>query len=464
MKFSDLLGLLFFSISAGAYIILFWLGRRWRKEFESEGIGYWQAPKEERILELTSDVWRPKLISLFYGLAYFANGYLKITFSMWAPLYLMNNRGVSTFDAAIFLGLVYVSWQWKMFIGMVSDGVPFTFRGNTYRRHPWFLLTGFLSIVSIFGFHFTNFDSINVWTTFFPLCLIMTTAGAFFDIAADSYAIDVTPPDWHARVLGGVNTIGIAIGGILASLLSPFLIEWGGYQLVFVSGGLVGLLAFPFLILKEPKLESERVFSRRAIAFTFTEKSVLIAGLLMLGSAVGTRRISNPTGGMFSLIMNEIVGGFTPAKAGYIAVITLLAGIPASVVGGWSADKFGHKRVFYISGFALILSGYLWMTLRPGMTMWFVSLAIVSNFIERMNSGGRMALMADSTPLALSATIFQMYMSFSWVGNIPASIIIGILLPRNIPLLFAILSSTTILPLILTKYLRPYDAGKAINV
>jgi MFS family permease len=290
----------------------------------------------------------------------------------------------------------------------------------------------------------------------------MTTAGALFDIAADSYAVDVTPPEWHARVLGGVQTFGMAIGGVIASLLSPFMINWGGYQLVFISGGLVGLLAFLFLILKEPRLEHERVFSREAIAFTFTEKTVLISALLMIGSAIGTRRISNPTGGMFSLIMREIVGGFTPEKAGFISVVVLLAGIPASIVGGWAADKWGHKRLYFISGIGVMVTGYMWMTLKPGMVTWFVVLAIMSNFVERINSGGRMALMGDSTPLALSATVFQMYMSFSWVGNIPASIIVGYLLPRNLPLLFAVLSSFTLVPLFLVRYLKPYEAAKAI--
>jgi putative MFS transporter len=167
---------------------------------------------------------------------------------------------------------------------------------------------------------------------------------------------------------------------------------------------------------------------------------------------------------MFSLIMNEIVGGFTPTMAGNIAVITLLAGIPASVIGGWAADRWGHKRIYTISGVFMMLSGYLWMTLKPGMTTWFITLAIVSNFIERINSGGRMALMGDATPLALSATVFQMYMSFSWVGNIPASVIIGYLLPRNIPLLFAVLSSFTLVPLFLVRYMKPYEAAKAVTV
>ncbi len=464
MKFEHTLGLVFFSLTAAAYLILFGLGRRWRRKFEARGVRYWRAPKEERVRELTEDVWRPKLIALFYGLAYFANGYMKITFSMWAPIFLLQIREISTFDAALFLGLVYVSWQWKMFIGMVSDAVPVRFRGKAYKRHPWFVATVILSVVATAGFVTFNLMEMPVWSVFFPLCLAMTTAGAFFDIAADSYTIDVTPPDWHARVLGGVNNFGMAIGGVAASALSPLLISTGGYRLVFVSGGLVGLLALPFLILKEPELEHERVFSREAIAFTFTEKTVLIASLLMIGSAIGTRRLSDPTGGMFSLVMNEIVGGFTPAKAGYIATVTLLSGVPASFVGGWAADKWGHRRIYLASGIVMMASGYLWMTLQRGMTAWLVVLAIVSNFIERINKGGRMALMGDATPLALSATVFQMYMSFSWVGNIPASIIVGLLLPRNIPLLFAVLSSFTIVPLFLVRYLKPYEAAKAVNV
>ncbi len=108
--------------------------------------------------------------------------------------------------------------------------------------------------------------------------------------------------------------------------------------------------------------------------------------------------------------------------------------------------------------------GYLWMTLQRGIGSWFIVLAIVSNFIERINKGGRVALMGDATPLALSATVFQMYMSFSWVGNIPASIIVGLLLPRNIPLLFAVLSSFTLVPLYLVRYLKPYEAAKAVRV
>jgi hypothetical protein len=136
MMFEHMLALLLFSCTVAAYLILFGLGRKWRKEFTAQGVGYWNASKKERVNELTAGLWRPRLIAFFYALAYFANGYTKITFSMWAPLYLLQIRGISTFETPLFLGLVYVSWQWKMFIGMLSDAVPVSFRGKTYRRHP----------------------------------------------------------------------------------------------------------------------------------------------------------------------------------------------------------------------------------------------------------------------------------------------------------------------------------------
>jgi hypothetical protein len=72
-----------------------------------------------------------------------------------------------------------------------------------------------------------------------------------------------------------------------------------------------------------------------------------------------------------------------------------------------------------------------------------------------------MALMGDSTPLALSGTVFQMYMSFSWIGNVPASIIIGTLLPINVPMLMAVLAAFTFLPLVFAKFLKAFEVGKA---
>lgn len=464
MDFEQVLVILIFTCTTATYLIFLVLGRKWRKDFERKGIRYWKAPKEQRIKEIMHDVWQPKLITVFYGLAYFTNGYMKIAFSMWAPLFLLQIRGIDTFQVALFLGLVYTPWQWKMFFGLASDGLPLKFRGKLYRRHHWFLLAGLFSTVSSLGFLFVNLHELPIWTGFFPMVFLVVTAGAIFDMVADAYALDVTPPEFHARVLGGVNTVGMALGGATAALLPPVLLPIGGYQLVFFTSGFTGIFAFLFLLLKEPPLEQERKLNKQAIAFTFTEKTVLIASLLMLSQSMGTARLSNPTGGMFALTMNEIVGSFTPEQAGTVALVVLLSGIPSSLIGGWAADRFGHKRVYFITGVVFAAAGFLWTSLRAGMVTWFIFLAMLTNFLQRLNAGGRMALMGDSTPLALSGTVFQMYMSFSWIGNVPASIIIGTLLPVNVSLLMAILAAFTFIPLLLARLLTPYNVGKATSI
>lgn len=447
----------------GAYLVFLSLGRKWRKEYETKGEKYWTEPKEKRVKELTSDVWRPKLVAISYFMAYFSNGFMKMAYSLWVPLFLIN-RGVSVFDAALFIGLSYVSWQWKMFIGMASDSLKVKFRGKSHRRHPWFLIAGLLGVVGSMIFVFADPADMPVWTLFFPITVMIIAGSAIFDLAADAYALDVVPPEFHARILGGVQTAGMAVGGIAGSMIPPLLINMWGYRSVLIVGGFTCALAFPFLLQPEPKLEQERIFGKQAIAFTFTEKTVLIASLLMMGNAIGIIRIISPTGGMFSLIMNNVVGDMTPELAGNIATISLLVGIPSSLIGGWAADKWGHKRVYYITGAAAALTGYLWVTLQPGMVVWFIVLASFSNFLQRLSTGGRMALMGDATPLALSATVYQMYMSFSWIGNVPCSVIVGWLLPINLPLLMVLLSTLSFIPVVIAKWLKPFEAAKATKV
>ena len=299
LQFEYLLGIVVFGCTVGAYLVFLILGRKWRKEYERKGEKYWKVPKEKRVKELTSDVWRPKLVALSYFMAYFSNGFMKMAYSLWVPLFLINT-GVSVFDAALFIGLSYVSWQWKMFIGIASDALKVNFRGKTYRRHPWFIIAGLLGIGGSMIFLFNDPATMPVWTVFFPITAMIIAGSAIFDLAADAYALDVVPPEFHARILGGVQTAGMAVGGIVGSMISPVLINLWGYRSVFIVGGLTCALAFPFLLQSEPKLERERIFGKHVIAFTFTEKTVLIASLLMMGYAIGIGRITNPTGGMFS--------------------------------------------------------------------------------------------------------------------------------------------------------------------
>jgi len=365
LKFEHKLGVAVFVSTLSAYAVLLTLGHRWRRGFEAEGITYWRAPKQERMAELIRGVWEPRKIAVLYGLAYFTNGYTRTSFSLWAPVFLLNVVGVSTFEAALFVGLMYFSWSWKMFLGLVSDGLPIPWRDRRYRRMPWFIVAGSLYVAGTLVMLFMELETAPVWTVTFPAVVAILTAGAFYDMAADSYALDVTPPQYHARVLGGVNTASQSIGSALACVLPPLILRVGGYNLVFTVAGLTGLTAFLFLTAKEPELEHERVFSRRAIAFTFTERTVLVAAMVMMARSFTPQKITAPLGGMFTFTVREVVSA-DPRMVGTLGLAATLAGLPGSILGGSSADRWGHKRMFVASSLAFAGAGMLWIRADGG--------------------------------------------------------------------------------------------------
>ena len=239
-----------------------------------------------------------------------------------------------------------------------------------------------------------------MWTVTFPAVVAILTAGAFYDLAADSYALDVTPPEYHARVLGGISTAGQSIGSAMACVLPPLILAVGGYDLVLTVAGLTGLTSFLFLTAREPDLEHERVFSRRAVAFTFTERTVLVAALVMLARPFTLQKITAPLGGMFTFTVREVVSA-EPGMVGTLGLAATLAGLPGSILGGFTADRWGHKRMFVASSIAFAGAGILWTTLSRGAVAWFLAVAMVSSFLERLWTGTGLALMADATPLAL---------------------------------------------------------------
>ncbi len=457
------LGITVFVFTVLAYGILFYLGKKWRYEFESKGITYWNAPKEERIQELMDDVWEPRKIIFLYTVSYFTNGFVRSTFSLWVPIFLLDEIGVSTSEASLFVGLMYVSWSWKMFLGLVADILPIKWRDRYYKRKPWFVITGILYLIGIVIMIVSDIYNAPVWTVLFPAVVSIITAGAFYDMAADSFAIDVTPPEYHARVIGGASTTGQSLGSALATILPLWLLNVGGYKLVFILAGVTGLTAFLFLSVREPPVVKERSISREAIAFTFTEKTVVIAVMIMFSRAFTVMKITAPLGGMFSFTVREIVGGDI-ALVSTLGLVATLAGLPGSMYGGRFADKVGHKKALMVATIGFACVGFLWATIGQGAVTWFIIVAMVSAFFERFWTGTVFAVMADSTPLAMSSTVYQMYMSWSWIGNIPSSVMIGYLLGVDLSTTAIVTSSLMVVPLILGKYIKPFEAGKASNI
>ena len=69
--------------------------------------------------------------------------------------------------------------------------------------------------------------------------------------------------------------------------------------------------------------------------------------------------------------------------------------------------------------------------------------------------------MGDITPLALSSTVYQMYMSFIWIGNIPVSVVVGYLLTVNLRLCLGLMIFFTLSMSLFAKWITPFEVAKA---
>ena len=106
---NQILGILVSACTIIAYLILFTLSRKWRRNFESKGVTYWKGSKERRLKELMRDVWNPKRIITIHGLSYFAEGYIRTTMMLWVPLFLIQVKQVNILETALFVGLMNVA-------------------------------------------------------------------------------------------------------------------------------------------------------------------------------------------------------------------------------------------------------------------------------------------------------------------------------------------------------------------
>ena len=249
----------------------------------------------------------------------------------------------------------------------------------------------------------------------------------------------------------------------MATILPLWLLDVGGYKLIFTLAGVTGLTSFLFLSIKEPEVVKERSLSREAIAFTFTERTVIVAVLIMFFRSFTVMKITAPLGGMFSFTIREIIGADI-SMVSTLGLVATLAGLPGSWFGGNFSDKYGHKKAFTVATIAFAGAGFLWTTIAEGAVTWFIIVAMISAFLERFWTGTTFAIMADSTPLAMSSTVYQMYMSWSWIGNIPSSVMIGYLLDINLATTALVTSSLMIIPLLLGNYIKPFEAGKASDI
>ena len=236
----------------------------------------------------------------------------------------------------------------------------------------------------------------SFWTLF--MCRVMVGVGeATLGPAALSLLSDYFPPNKRATVQA-IYSSGIAVGAGVAFFLGGWIGQHFGWRWAFYLLGFPGLLIalLVFLLKEEPRGRTEVA----TVKYTTKDWKILLQSVPLRFHYVGYA--------LFGLAANNLsiwgatffvrVHKFDIATIGFFGgVLSLVAGVPGTILGGWAADRFrgfGRGGRMLFSSVAALIAVPFWM----------------------------MLIFSDSIPLLLLANFVLLGLSLMWLGPAAADV------------------------------------------
>jgi len=290
---------------------------------------------------------------LTFSVLYLSEG-IPFGFSAIALTVYLRQSGIGLAEIGAFTGSLYAPWGFKWAWAPIIDLVRVRRFGH---RRFWIIVAQTLMIVTLGMIMF--FDVSHNIALLTGLIMFHNVFAATQDVAIDGLAVSVLPENERGTANGfmfGSSMIGQAIGGSGAL----FLAGRAGWTATFpfVCILMAMILAFVVFVLKEPEIAAEAgqaAARTRDFFATLTGRlkeffSELWKGLFRSGPGpiVGVVVALLPAGAIaLGLALQSTMQVDLGMTEGQIASLTLWSSIlnaGGCVVGGWVADKFGHRR------------------------------------------------------------------------------------------------------------------------
>lgn len=199
-------------------------------------------------------------VMIVYGISQgFAVGMSKVS----TKYYMKDEQKVQPSELQVYLGLLQLPWVIKPLWGLLTDTLPVL----GYRRRPYFIFAGFLSVTSMLALSIQR----NLSLAFSLLSLMGVSAGiAIADVAIDACVTQNSIS--HPSLAGDMQSLcgfSSSIGALVGYSLSGFLVHLVGPKGVFgllsVPAGLVILVG---MMLKESRVHK---FTHRGVNEKFLD-------------------------------------------------------------------------------------------------------------------------------------------------------------------------------------------------
>ena len=360
-------------------------------------------------------------------------GFVAITLAAW-----LAQQGLSAEDVASVAVLSGLPWTFKWVWGPIIDRYGLVAMG---RRRPWILLAQLLMAGTLLAIvaipDITESVRLLAWMIF-----LHNVFNSLQDVSVDALAVDLLPEDERGKANGlmfGSKYLGGAIGGAgMATVLAhsgirvALLVQVGVLALIFLLPLLLrerpGERLLPWsrgqasARAQEDRADSIRdVFADLLRAFSF--RSSLLAAVLALTMTTGAGLLA-----VVSVVFLVQELGWTDTE---YATLTggwgLACGLAGSILGGFVADRFGHRRT--IATGCLVLA-VLWVTFGVFDEHWidrrFVSaVVLLDSFAISVAAVGFFALAMGVSWPRVAATQFTAYMALSNLSQVSGGWLAG---------------------------------------
>jgi PAT family beta-lactamase induction signal transducer AmpG len=378
------------------------------------------AIAERKVLRLT-------VMTALYVAQGIPYGFVTVTLAAY-----LAKHGASEGDIGDLTAFAMLPWSFKWLWAPLVDRFSHSQMG---RRRPWIIVAQLVLVTMSSALIFVPDVSAELDTVRW-MVFAANVFASLQDVSVDALAVDLLPESERGFANGlmyGGSYLGVIFGGAVLSTIAGR----EGLSAAMITQGLtLGAIMLLPLLLREratdkwfslasrpPPSDKPRANLFKLLARAFGRRSPLIAAALAIGVLLASQTLSAV---MTVLLMKKL--GWQQEEFGQMqGGLPLLFGLSGSIVGGWLADKIGHKKMVAIASIAL---GGVFLTFALGEAYWEDRTFIVFYSCAREVCYGTLSaslfalLMGVSWP-AVAATQFTAYMALLNLGRTLGSKLAG---------------------------------------
>lgn len=359
------------------------------------------------MLDLTK---HPSLKYILFCLLYFSEG---ITVALTGVIIVLffTEKDISISTITLVGSIASVPWAIKFIFGPTID-----FFGK-YGRKIFIIIGGIIGAISTF---FVAFVDAKASIILFTALLFIGRVGiVLLDVSADAWAIQTTKTNERGKVNAAMYTGlfgGTAIGGILFAYIATCF----GFEMVFITTSFLIFLSISLtFFVKEKKIDIQRKLIKPLIIKEFKKRNTQIVSLFIFIAAMnyGLLRYVVPEYMTNVLLLDKMQIGLLTAAYPIAIVVGVL-------IGGTTSDKWGRKKIIYITLTGLLISTGLLVTADSWekLVMIYTAIGILTG-ASAYSAGA--ALLMDITNPKIGGAQYSFLASIANFGQVGIAMISG---------------------------------------